>query len=101
MITLTKQQEEVLRIMQEECAEVIQEASKVCRFGLDATHPDEIKTNQDKLTTELGDLQCMIDLALRFGIIDGPSLQAASRAKEKKLHLWTNIFKEELNDTGR
>ena len=44
---------ELLTILQEECAEVIQEASKIKRFG-------QTSENTDRLAKEVGDLVCMI-----------------------------------------
>lgn len=93
---MNKQQEEILRIMQEECGEVVQMVSKVCRFGIDQQHLKDDKPNRDRLTEELGDLQCMIDLAVRYGIVEGPSVQSARRAKEEKLKKWSNIFNDAL-----
>ena len=46
--------EEALDILQEECAEVIQVASKCKRFGT--------KSNRERLTQEIGDLYCMIQI---------------------------------------
>jgi NTP pyrophosphatase (non-canonical NTP hydrolase) len=89
---MTKQQEEILRIMQEECGEVVQMVSKVCRFGLDQRHLKADKPNREKLTEEIGDLACMIKLAVEFGIVSEEELFAASIAKEEKLKIWSNIY---------
>ncbi len=52
---LEKKTEEILSILQEECAEVIQAISKVRRFG--ETH------NIDQLALEIGDMLYLTDLA--------------------------------------
>lgn len=52
---LEKKTEEILSILQEECAEVIQAISKVKRFG--ETH------NIDQLALEIGDMLYLTDLA--------------------------------------
>lgn len=54
-------QEEILTILQEECAEVIQAVSKVRRFGLD--------NNVTELKKEVADLLCMIDILLVSDIV--------------------------------
>ena len=47
---------EILQILSEECAEVIVATSKIIRFG-------ENEKNLERLKCELGDLQCLINLA--------------------------------------
>ena len=85
---------EVMDILQEECAEVIQMISKCRRFGIDNTHLKAGISNRKKLTEEIGDLVCMIQLAQEFGIVDADAVQAASARKQEKLQVWSNIFKE-------
>ena len=82
-------------IAQEECAEVTQAISKVFRFGIDGEHNN--LTNRQRLTEELGDLHCMIELMVESGIIDRKQLLNASGAKREKLLKWSNIFKVEEN----
>lgn len=89
---LTRQQEEILRILQEECGEVVQMVSKVCRFGIDQQHLKAGKTNRERLTEELGDLSCMIELAKTFDIVDSIDVSIAAEEKMKKLEQWSNIF---------
>ncbi len=84
---------EILIITQEEAAEVIQEISKVQRFGLDTTHKSG-KTNQAALEQEIGDFLAMVDLLLKNNIITEAGLAAASASKIAKLHQWSNIFGE-------
>ncbi len=43
------QTKEVMDILQEECAEVIQAVSKISRFGLDNYKPGKPKTNREHL----------------------------------------------------
>lgn len=87
---MNNQQKEILLIAQEECAEVTQAISKVFRFGIDATHNEA--TNKYRLTEEVGDLLCMINLMTEFGIIDGTDMMFAADNKRKKLKNWSNIF---------
>ena len=90
---MNKSQKEILLIAQEECAEVTQAISKVFRFGMDERYEDV--SNRDRLTEELGDLHCMIELMVESGMIDRKELLNASGTKRKKLQKWSNIFDEE------
>jgi len=47
--------EELMTVLAEECAEVIQATCKIKRFGLNGD-------NLQELAKELGDLQCMIEM---------------------------------------
>ena len=85
----TEQQEDILRIAQEEGAEVIQAISKVFRFGIDGEHNG--KTNREHLEEECGDLLCMIELMIENNIIDGQAVAQAGIAKKEKLAKWSNI----------
>ena len=87
---MNESQKEILLIAQEECAEVTQAISKVFRFGLDAVHRDA--SNRERLTEEVGDLFCMIQLMIENKIIDIDEVDKASRNKKAKLQQWSNIF---------
>lgn len=89
MSPLTSEQKEVLEITKEECAEVIQVVCKGNRFGFDVEY--EGKTNRQKLTQEVGDLLCMIELMIEKDILDNDALQAAKKAKREKLKQWSHI----------
>jgi hypothetical protein len=93
---MNKAQKEVLLIAQEECAEVTQAISKVFRFGIDGSHNE--RTNKERLTEELGDLHCMIELIVESGLIDRNDLLNASGLKRHKLLKWSNIFDKETED---
>ena len=90
---MNKAQKEVLLITQEECAEVTQAISKVFRFGIDGSHNE--RTNKERLTEELGDLHCMIELMVESGMIDRSELLNASGLKRHKLQKWSNIFNDD------
>ena len=94
-----KKNDEILLIAQEECAEVTQAISKVFRFGMDAEHNGA--TNKQRLTEELGDLHCMIELLLESNIVDRYELLTASTNKREKLVKWSNIFKEQTEPDVR
>jgi NTP pyrophosphatase (non-canonical NTP hydrolase) len=90
---LSDKQKEILAISQEECAEVVQAVSKIFRFGIDESH--EGVTNRQQLTTEVGDLLCMIELMIESGMIERSEMMNASGNKRKKLQTWSNIFKND------
>jgi NTP pyrophosphatase (non-canonical NTP hydrolase) len=94
-MSLTKQQEEILRITQEECGEVIQIISKCCRFGIDNEHLKAGEINRKLLAEEAGDLLCMIDLMMEFEILNVNDVHHAQVGKRRKLKEWSTIFKDE------
>ena len=88
---ITDRQREVLVICQEEAAEVIQEISKVFRFGIDDHHRDGM-THREKLQTEIGDLLCMIDVMVDHRLIDPTAVEMARQAKVGKLRRYSQIY---------
>jgi NTP pyrophosphatase (non-canonical NTP hydrolase) len=83
---------EIMDILQEECAEVIQAVSKCNRFGLHNAKPGKPLTNAQHLEGEIGDLLAMIDLLQSKGIITKAGVAAAQAAKVEKLKKWSNIY---------
>ena len=82
---------EVLDILQEEAAEVIQAVSKIRRFGADNAKHGTDQTNVQHLEEELGDMLAMIDILLINEVVSWGNLHAAKRAKIEKLKKWSNI----------
>lgn len=77
--------EEILTILQEECAEVIQAISKVRRFGMD--------NNLKDLQQEISDVEYMIKLAkLNIEGFDQFEWSKAENRKYEKLQKYSNIF---------
>lgn len=85
---------EVMLILQEECAEVIQAISKCLRFGIDNYKPGKPKTNREHLEEELGDLLAMIDILLESGEINDVALETATTNKIEKLKQWSTIYEQ-------
>ena len=87
-----KYENELLTVLMEECAEVIQESSKIIRFGMDAEYNGE--TALSRLEKELGDLYCMIDLLHANDMISFTKLDEYANAKYEKLKKWSNLIQE-------
>jgi NTP pyrophosphatase (non-canonical NTP hydrolase) len=88
---MDKDVKEVMDILQEECAEVIQAVSKISRFGLDNYKPGKPKTNREHLEEELGDMLAMIDILQDMDIVSYNNIERAQTAKIQKLKKWSNI----------
>jgi NTP pyrophosphatase (non-canonical NTP hydrolase) len=82
---------EVMDILQEECAEVIQAVSKINRFGIDNAKPGTTYTNREHFEEELGDVLAMVDILLINNVVSWGNLAVAKRAKIEKLKKWSNI----------
>ncbi len=82
--------DELLTIVQEECAEVIQVISKVKRFGIDNTHLKSGITNRARLTEEVGDLLAVLDILLDEAV-DKKEIEEAKKAKREKLRIWSSF----------
>jgi NTP pyrophosphatase (non-canonical NTP hydrolase) len=82
---------EVMDIAQEECAEVIQAISKIRRFGIDNSKPGTEYSNRAHLEEELGDVLAMIDILMINNIVSWANLHRAKRAKIEKLKKWSEI----------
>ena len=87
--SMNNSQTEILNILQEECAEVIQAVSKIRRFGEES--------NLVGFIQELADLQCMINLCFEFDIVgEEDALDKLIDAKRDKLKVYSNIFEKEI-----
>ena len=91
---MDKKMNEILNILTEECAEVIQAISKVQRFGIDNTNPFSTETNREHLEQEIGDVLTMIDLLYVKGIISNENVLEAQKRKISKLKLWSKIYEQ-------
>jgi NTP pyrophosphatase (non-canonical NTP hydrolase) len=89
---MNEQNKEILLILQEECAEVIQAISKVFRFGVAASHPNTPnKTNMYSLQEEIGDLLAMVELLENNGAVNREMLFQFKKRKFEKLKLWSTV----------
>lgn len=77
---------DVLDMLIEECAEIVQAASKAKRFGL--IDGWEGKTNRQKLETEIGDLLCIISILVDNKVLDHDTIEVARFKKFLKMKTW-------------
>ena len=78
--------QELLTITMEECGELIQQCSKSIRS-------DNYYDNE-KLTEEVGDVMCMIDLLHEYDIISWADVDQRVLEKKKKLKEWSSLYDE-------
>ena len=85
--------EEVLLILQEECAEVSQAISKCFRFGPDQVGPtSNNKSNIQRVEEELGDLVAMVELLTDLNVgVTVDNIELAKRIKFEKLKKWSTL----------
>lgn len=84
--------QEILDILQEECAEVIVEISKCRRFGLESVHHKTGLPHRDMLEQEIADVMALVDLLEQSGLISRPAIDECKQKKIKKLQKWSTIF---------
>lgn len=85
---------EILDILQEECAEVIQAVSKCRRFGIDELHIKSGTTQREQLVQELGDVTLLIELLNSYELFTKEELHLAQANKASKLSKWSRIYED-------
>ena len=83
--------QEALIILQEECAEVIQAASKIYRFGIDTEHKSG-HTQRANLEMEIGDMLALVDILVEQGVVDLNNINLANANKKEKLKKWSGLY---------
>ena len=81
-MNLLEKKAESLVILMEECGEVIQEASKLIRFPQNFPHA---------LAKEIGDLQCIMDIAMSIHDINPMDVMRFKREKRIKLETYSKL----------
>jgi len=93
MKTYSNKVDEILDILQEECAEVIVAISKIRRFGMDNSYKDG-GTQREHLTQELGDVTLLIELLQAHQVFTQQQLKDAQDRKAQKLTKWSKIYED-------
>ena len=84
---------EILDILQEECAEVIVAISKIRRFGINNSYKDG-GTQREHLVQELGDVTLLIELLKAYQVYTDKELHEAQVRKSIKLTKRSNIYED-------
>lgn len=96
---LTPHQDECLTILQEECAEVIQLASKIKRFGALNTRAGYDRNNYLLLEEEIGDILAMIDMCVNANLgLSHERIEEAKQQKFVKLSKYMHTWDQENNN---
>jgi NTP pyrophosphatase (non-canonical NTP hydrolase) len=82
--------DELLVILMEECAELIQECSKCIRKG---------EYDRKKFQDELGDVMTMINLAHEWDMFSWNEVEIREEHKRNKLKIWSRLINE--TESGR
>lgn len=89
-------QSELLGLLQEECAETVQVASKIGRFGMESCHPNDLTVNnRQMLEQEIADIQAIIYLLIDEGFISSNNIQAGFVKKMEKLRAYGIVTGDE------
>lgn len=91
MYSLEPRMNEILTILQEECAEVVLTVSKIRRFGYDGTH-NGLPPTIERLLAEIGDVLAMIELTAKECEFTEEELNMAKQDKFEKLKLYSDIY---------
>ncbi len=82
---LTPAAAELLAILAEECAEVIQIISKIQRHGLRSYHPESREVNAYTLEREMGDVRAAMILVCEAGIARKSTVHLLADEKLKRI----------------
>lgn len=86
---LSEEESERLALLIEECAEVIQAATKVLRHGYASQWPVRSgPTNRESLSKELGHLRTATELMLNQGDVNGVQIADSALAKHETISRW-------------
>ena len=81
--------QELMVLTMEECGELIQQCSKLLRKR--APEGDVSEETLKKLTDEVGDVLCMIELLQKFKLITWDEVEERERVKLEKLKKYSNL----------
>jgi hypothetical protein len=82
-----------MAITAEECSELTQVCMKILRKYDTVDGIDDTKWNE-KLIEELGDVYCMMDLLLEYGMVDEQAIYDRSQVKRAKLARWSTLVQD-------
>lgn len=97
---LTSAERELLEILAEECAEVVQRVTKILRFGK-RRNPWDGKDNVDRLENELGDVVALVEALELLDVIKSDKVAGYAVAKLKAFETEENPQKPRLRYAGK
>lgn len=80
--------EHLLQILQEECNEVAQCASKANRFGLQDHEPGKTETNAERIVHEFNDLFAVMEMLRNEGLIANVLDMKMIEGKKERVEKW-------------
>lgn len=83
---MTDKEKELIYMLMEECAEIIQACSKILRFGKDDCCPRTDLTSTEQLNIELADVVGVINLLSENNVVKIPSENFVKLSIERKLY---------------
>lgn len=89
--------EYLLTCLSEEGGEVVQEAAKCKRFGLDSSYPGKLIRNRDTLHKEILDFIAVAEMLVEEGVIEDIHSPEALLAKEDKKEKVDTYIKHSKN----
>jgi NTP pyrophosphatase (non-canonical NTP hydrolase) len=84
--------QDILDMLQEECAEIIQNISKCRRFGMENVYLKGTGTQREQLVQEIGDVMLLVELLQAQQVFTEKELHDAKILKGAKLAKWSNIY---------
>jgi len=88
---LTPAEQELLAILAEECAEVIQAVTKVLRHGYSSMHPDRDEDNRFDLETECGHVRQAMLALCDAGDLSKEQIHNSAAFKELNIKRYTHF----------
>lgn len=82
-----------MAITAEECGELTQVCMKHLRKNKTVEDIIDDEEFRNKLVEEVGDVFCMIDLMISYGIFTWDEIEKRSEVKHEKLKKWSTIAK--------
>ena len=85
--------QQLMAITAEECGELTQVCMKILRKYDTVDGIEDTKWNE-KLIEELGDVYCMMDLLLDYGMVDEEAIYNRAQVKPAKLARWSTLVQD-------
>lgn len=92
--------DERIVLLVEESSEVIQESTKILRFGFDEYHPVTMDKNQERLHKEVADVLFCVALMVHEGDLELDKLNQFVNEKKRKFEKFTRQNQTCLSSMG-